>query len=475
MTQTVVVVGGGIAGLAVSFEILQRQADLSGPLELHCLERSAHGGGNIHSVRAGDYLCEAGPNGFLDNAPATLDLVHRLGLDDRLLPANKDAAIRYIWRKGKLRKLPTGALSFLTSGVLGMRGKLRLLCEPFARKQRGGVDETVFDFAARRIGKEAARVLVGAMVSGVYAGDARRLSLRSTFPKMHAMEEEHGSLFRAMLAKARAKRLAKKKGLVVENGGGGPAGTAGHLTSFRDGLQELPEALAKVLGKAFKTEHCVTGINRNKDGGFLLHVRDKKAIVADAVVLASPSWHAAELVGDLDPELCAALAAIPSAGLCVLQLGYDEQDLPVRPLGFGFLVPQGEGQRILGALWSSNIFTGRAPAGHFLLAAMIGGARDQAALSLDDEALTAAVRSDLRQTMGIVAAPSFCRIFRHSRGIPQYDIGHERILSRIDARLAQHAGLFVHGNAYRGISVNLCVEQAPKLACQVIASLRGPD
>lgn len=466
MPKKIVVVGGGIAGLAVAYALHQRR-ELAGGLELICLEAGSQPGGNVRTLHEDGYICEWGPNGFLDNAPATLELVRHVGLEDRLVAADEQARIRWIWRRGRLRRVPSGPGSFLMSNVLSLRGRLRLLCEPLATRRPAAVDETVFDFAARRIGAEAARVLVGAMVTGVYAGNAKELSLASTFPKMFAMESEHGGLFKAMVAR---RREARREGRRT----GGPAGPGGHLTSFRDGLQELPNAIARALGPSVRLASRVCRIQRVPPQGYRVSLENGAVLEADSVVLASPAWHAAAVVSDLDAELAAALDAIPSAPVAVIHLGYVTRELASRPVGFGFLVPRGEGAGILGTLFTTNIFPARSPDGTFLLTVMIGGAHDPRALELDDEGLVRVAREDLRTTMAIEAAPRLVRVFRHPRGIPQYTVGHGDRLAVIDRRLERQPGLFVHGNSYRGISVNHCTEGAPRIAEQVLAWLGQP-
>jgi len=202
-------------------------------------------------------------------------------------------------------------------------------------------------------------------------------------------------------------------------------------------------------------------------------VRGKGEIEGDAVVLAFPSWSAAEVVDPLDPELGGLLAGIPSASLAVVHLGFDVERIGGAPRGFGFLVPRGEGPRILGTIWASSVFPGRAPSGKVLLTTMVGGARDPEAVDLEERELLGIVRGDLRRIMGIEAEPEFVRIFRHPRGIPQYPVGHPGRLEAIEGRLAGHPGLFVSGNSYRGISVNLCVDEAPRVAEAVLEHLSG--
>jgi oxygen-dependent protoporphyrinogen oxidase len=465
MPHTAIIVGGGVAGLAVAFELKERAGRVPGGLEVACLEAERRPGGNIRSERVDGFTCEWGPNGFLDNVPATLDLVRRLGIGERLLPSDQSAAIRFIYRGGRLRKLPSGPVSFLTSDILSVPGRLRVLGEPFVAPRRDPSEESVFDFVERRIGGEAARVLVDAMVSGIYAGDVRSLSLQATFPKMWRMEADHGGLVRAMLSRRKEKGAAAKSG--------GPAGPGGTLTSFRDGLEELIAALARAAGPALRLRSRVVRIAKAGARGFRAFVAESEPLDADAVVLACPAWHASEIVSGLDGELSAAMEEIPSASLAVVHFGYDESDFARAPHGFGFLVPRGEGPRILGTLWSSSIFPGRAPAGKVLLTSMVGGAHDPEAAGLDDETLVAIVRRDLRDAMGIVADPRFVRIYRQPRGIPQYTLGHAGRLETIARRLAEHPGLLACGNSYRGISVNACVDEAPRIAEEVVTRLAG--
>jgi len=458
---SVVVIGAGVSGLTVAFELLDRAERLGGRLDLVCLEAADRAGGNIRTDRDRGFTCEAGPTGFLDNAPATVTLVRRLGLGERLVRATDAAAARFLWRAGALRAVPMGAAAFLGSGILSTRGKLRLLAEPFASRSTAP-DESVYSFAARRIGPEAARVLVDAMVSGVYAGNVRELSLGATFPKMRKMEQEHGSLFRAMLAR---RRTAKKEGVAA----GGPAGPGGTLTSFRTGLEELTAALAERLGKRLRLRTPVRQVSDMGRRGFRILLEEGAPLEADAVVLACPAWHAAPIVEDMDPALAGAMRDIPSAPLVVVHTGFSRMAFAEVPQGFGFLVPRGQGPRILGTLWISNIFPGRTPEGAVLFTTMVGGAHDPGVMELGEAEIMRIVREDLKRTMGVTVAPFFSRMVRWERGIPQYTLGHPDRLAGIDQALARHAGLWVTGNSYRGISVNACVEEAPGVAEALLA------
>jgi oxygen-dependent protoporphyrinogen oxidase len=457
MKPSVAVVGGGIAGLAVSYELMQRAQRLEQGIDLRCLEATDRAGGNIRSTRESGFLYEWGATGFLDNAPGTVTLVRRLGLDERLLKARAAASRRYIFRKGKLREVPLGPGAFLTSGVLSPGGKLRVLLEPVVPGRRSDETESVHAFASRRIGPAAASVLVDAMVSGVYAGNARQLELETTFPEMRRMESEHGSLFRALLAK---RKQAKSSGGTV----GGPAGPGGTLTSFRDGLQELIDALAGALGTRFQPSTPIVRLSDMGSRGFRVHVREGAPLDVDAVVLACPAWHAARLVEAMDHELGSALDDIPSAAVNVVHVGYRRDAVGPQPEGFGYLVPRDQGVRILGVLWPSCMFDARAPDGSILMTVMVGGAHDPDAAGLNDDDLLRLVTEDLRKTLGIHANPYFVRVLRHPRGIPQYTLGHSARLSTIERRLAARPGLWMIGNSLRGISINACVAEAPGVA-----------
>jgi oxygen-dependent protoporphyrinogen oxidase len=457
MAPRIVVVGAGISGLAVTFNIQERIRDRGLDAEVLCLEASDRPGGNIRTTREEGLVCEWGPNGFLDNEPATRDLIRRAGIEQRLLVSNESAAKRFIFRNGKLNPVSGSPLTLLRSGFLSLPGKLRCLCEPMARSKRDETDESVFDFASRRIGREAAEILVDAMVSGVFAGDARRLSLRAAFPKMWQMEHDHGSLFRAMLAR-------KKEARATGRPTGGPSGPAGSLMSFKNGMQELVDGLAAKVGPSLRLNTPVERLADMGVRGFRLYPGEGAPMDIEGVVLACPAWYGSELVSSFDPEMATPMAEIPSSPVAVVHLVYEESALGGAPDGFGFLVPRGQHPRILGALWSSSIFQGRAPTGQALITCMIGGAQDPEALAMTDEELVATARADLGTAMEIVVAPRVTRVFRHPRGIPHYTVGHPDRVRAIERRLEAHPGLLVSGNSYRGISVNACAAEALAVA-----------
>ena len=469
--KRVVIVGSGITGLTTALALKDRASEIPEGLEIVVLEAGDRVGGNIATDRVDGFTVEMGPNGYLDNVPETLALISRLGLDEEVQQADEAAEKRFLFRNGKLHFLPADPIGFLRCGVLSVRGRIRVMFEPFARSRPEGVDETVFDFAARRIGPEAASVLVDAMVSGVFAGNVNELSLQSTFPKMAAMEADHGGLVKAMVAKMVARRRAKKRGETIV--AGGPAGPAGRLTSFRNGLDTLPMRLAEELGNTVQLNEAVVGLKRKHTTGWTVTTGKGATLDADAVVLTQPSPMTAPLLESAQSDLAAAVARIPAAGLAVVALAYRLEDIGGAPDGFGFLVPRSEGTRILGCLWDSSIFPGRAPADMALMRVMIGGANDAEAVALGEDELLDIVRREIAETMGLTADPYWTRIYRYPLGIGQYLVGHQDLLDHIHGHLEDLGGLWLAGSSYYGVSMNACIEKAGEQAGEILDHLNA--
>jgi len=309
-------------------------------------------------------------------------LLAAAGMTPEKLPANEAAAHRFIVRGGRMREVQAHPLRFLSSGILSTSGLLRLMAEPFIRGRRSGDDESVWDFAARRIGRQAADTLIAPMVLGVFAGDARRLSLPAAFPRLAEIEREYGSLIRGLIMRGIKGNRGRK--------GGGPAGPAGRLTSFRHGMQSLPLALAASGDLIVRTGVEVRGVSRGENG-WRIETSDGHT-AADAVILAGEPWAMAALVRREAPELARRLDAIPCPPVTVVALGYGPEALARVPRGFGVLIPRSEGFRILGCLWDTHIFPGRSPQGSLLLRVMLGGAVDPDAALLPGSRLLALVR-----------------------------------------------------------------------------------
>lgn len=464
----IVVIGAGISGLSTAFaiELLAGQAGLE--VETQVVEKLDRTGGKIHSIQDQGYICEWGPNGFLDNKPMTLELCDRLKIDGQLLRSNDNARKRFIYSEKILHRLPESGPSFFKSPLISWPGKMRLAGEMLVPKRTDGVDETLADFGRRRLGAEALNKLIAPMVSGIFAGDPETMSVKSCFPKIHSLEQEHGGLIKAMIKLAKKKRAEVKEGKVVASA----AGPGGILTSFNEGIQELSDGTEKALAKEVRTEATVTKIEK-KEGGYLLHLEEGAQLEADMVVSAAPAYAVAAMLDDLDSGAADLLRAIPYATMNVVCFGYQKEKIKLDLNGFGYLNAKAEGCNTLGTLWDSSIFPNRAPEGHVLFRSMMGGGTNPGAIDLSEDEVKAKTMEDLKQIMGIDVEPDFVRIFRHRKAIPQYVVGHGQRLQQLDELMAQYPGLFLTGNAFGGVGLNDCVNSSNLVAERVIEKLKG--
>lgn len=471
--RRVAVVGGGIAGLAVALALRDRARDRGLPLAVTVFEKDDQTGGNLRTLNRDGWQFEWGPNGFLDNEPATLRLVDRLGLRPRLLRSSDLTRRRFLLVNGRLEEIPLSPKAFLSSRLLSGRGKLRMAGELLVPPRRDlgraaadpATDETIDRFGERRLGREFADVMLDPMVKGVFGGEAKQLSLAAAFPRMVELERDHGGLFRAMIALGREKR---RRGRRTD------AGPTGVLHSFDGGMAVLVDALAAALEADIDAELVrgadVTGLARDGDGWTVRWPHGARGGFA-AVIDAAPAHAAARHVRDLDTGLADTLAAIPYAPMAVIALGYARDAVAHDLAGFGMLVPGRERRQVLGVLWSSSIFPGLAPDDHVLLRAMAGGAGNPGVMTLADDDLVETVLADLRGLFGLRGAPALVNIIRHQRAIAQYVPGHLARLQAIEAAAARLGSLWFSGSAYRGIAVNACIKETEPLADKVLAAL----
>jgi oxygen-dependent protoporphyrinogen oxidase len=462
-----IVVGGGVSGLATAHLLRNKAAAAGVELEITLLEKEPRVGGKIWSIKEEGYLCEWGPNGFLDSKPQTLDLCRQLGAADLLLRSNDNARKRFIYADGILHCLPENGPAFLKSKLISWPGKLRLALELFASKAPEGVDETLAAFGRRRLGDEALRKLIAPMVSGIFAGDPETMSLNSCFPRIAELEREYGSLIMAMIKLAKQKKREMAAGKVVSSA----AGPGGILTSFRGGIQTLTDILAERLGTVVVTKQTALKVSKVGSSGFRIQT-DLCELEAEIVVLATPADVSAGLVQGFDTFINHVLLEIPYASMTVACFGYERNKIRFDLNGFGYLIAKEEGMNTLGTLWDSSIFAERAPAGKVLFRSMMGGACFPRYINLSDEEVNNRVQADLKKIMDIKAPPSFVRIFRHEKAIPQYTVGHGERLAQLGDKLREHPGLFLTGNAYRGIGLNDCVAAADRCAKEAVAFLK---
>ncbi|MBN9688017.1 MULTISPECIES: protoporphyrinogen oxidase [unclassified Corallococcus] len=456
--MTVAVIGGGITGLALAYQLRARGTDAV------VLESTSRVGGNVQTHARGGYLLEAGPNSFLDREPTTRELAEALGVSSRIRPADAAAKNRYVFTRGALRALPTSPPAFLKSDILPLASRLRVVGELFSGRNPTGADESLATLGRRHLGREATAVLLDAMQTGTYAGDPEQLSAEATFPQLVKLEREHRSL---ILGAIRAQRAARQAKGAAEPG---PRLT-GQMSTFDGGLGVLVDALAKALGDRVSTDAKVEGLERAADGWKVRyqHRGQPAELTASDVVLAVPAHVAASLVRPLDAELAAKADAIPYAPIAVVHLGFAPGTVP-KPDGFGFLIPAVEGTAMLGTIHVSTTFPFRVEGGRVLLTCLMGGARRPEVVSRDEDALVALAREELKTMAGLTATPELTAVFRWPRGIPQYTVGHLERLAAMEERLKRWPGLHLAGNAYRGVGVNDCLKEAARLA----EALGGP-
>lgn len=438
----ILIVGAGITGLTLAWALREQGH------RVRVLEARSDPGGNIRSLRAENYLLDLGPNSLLDRGGEGLaQLIDALGLEERVVAANPAASRRYVCRGGRVQALPAGPGGFIRTPLFSLRAKLRLLAEPW--RSRAEADESVADFVRRRLGPEFLDWAVDPFVSGVYAGDAEKLSVRAATARIYALEAEAGSLIRGALRRARQGRAT------------GPT-PRGRLIGFREGLRELTDALAAQLDGELITGAHVSGLRRL--AGNWVADTAQGPVEAERLVLAVPAHAAADLLEPFKRELAGDLRGISYPGVVNVALGFPRQAVTHALDGFGLLIPSREGRETLGVLFSSTLFPGRAPAGHVLLTAFVGGARNPDTAARDDAELIACVLEELTPLLGLEGAPDFARVTRWPRAIPQYNLGHLERLERIDTALAELPGLTLAGNWRGGIAVGDCINNALALA-----------
>jgi oxygen-dependent protoporphyrinogen oxidase len=462
----IAIVGAGLSGLSTAHYLVNLLSDAGKEAEILILEAEDLPGGKMRTIRQDGFRVEWGPNGFLTNKPYGMELVKDLGIEGRLARSSDLARKRYIYSGGTLHRLPETPPAFFRSNLLSLPGRLRILWEPFAPGPPGGIDESLGDFARRRLGPEALEKLIDPMVTGIFAGDPDKMSLRACFPLIHDLEEKYGGLVRGMLS---LRRERARQGVQSEMS----AGPGGVLMSFDEGVQTLADTLAGRLSEGLHRNVAVDRIERRGNMYVLLLSEGgrREEMAADVVVVATPAYAAAQILAPLDEGLSDALAGIPYSPITVAALGYGKATLENPLDGFGFLIPRGERRKILGALWDSSVFPNRAPEGMALLRVMVGGVRAPEIAALPEEQLLTLARRELRDILGISAEPVLARAFFHDRGIPQYLVGHGKRLERIDGRLAHFPGLYLNSNAYRGIALNDCVLQSRLTAARIAKTL----
>ncbi len=464
--KRVVIIGGGITGLAAAHRILEQGRELEQPLEITLIEGSAELGGIIQTTEREGFLLERGPDAFVSEKPEALDLARRIGLESHLIETNQQNRRSFIVREGKLLPVPEGfhllaparLWPFMTSRIFSWIGKARIALDLLLpRPANGERDESIADFVRRRVGREALERMAQPMVAGIHTADPEQLSVRAAFPKFLEMEQQHRSLIRA---------LRKSSSPTVRESAGVSGARYGLFLSFDRGMQMLVDQLSKRLdGVAINLRTRVTSIAPNAlpDGRatrWRIQLDDGRQIEADAVCVSLPAYAAANLLQETDAELSTELNAIPYASSATINLAYRREDIPHPLDGFGFVVPFVERRSLMACTFSSVKFEGRAPEGFVLLRAFVGGALQPELMELDNDEMNSRVRQDLLDLLGIEKDPLFTEVSRWQNSMPQYHLGHLDRARRIEARIATLPGLALAGNAYSGIGIPDCIRTA---------------
>jgi oxygen-dependent protoporphyrinogen oxidase len=462
--KRLVVVGGGIAGLATAYTAQKLAREQGADVAIALVERDDRLGGKISTDRVDGFVIEGGPDSFITQKPWALELCRELGLEDRLIGTNDAQRTTFVLRKGKLRKMPDGLMMivptrfmpFVTSDLISWPGKLRMGMDLFLPRRTDDGDESLAHFIRRRLGNEALEVLAEPLMGGIHVADAEILSLQATFPRFIDTERKYGSLTRGMIAARKAAQAHE----AAFKANGHPKMSM--FTTLRGGLRELVDAIAAALdGVEVLTGCAVAALDCDGDG-YTLRLDDGRTLAADAVVLAAPAYASAALLCSVQPELADMLDAVKYVSTATVSLGFDADGFEHPLDGFGFVIPRQEPTRLLACTWTSTKFPQRATPGTVLLRAFIGGPRREELVDLDDEALVRLVRDELRTIMGIHAAPTVARVFRWHRANPQYEVGHLERVDQMDALCPP--GVLLAGSAYRGVGLPDCIHQGQRAA-----------
>ncbi|MEW6662120.1 MAG: protoporphyrinogen oxidase [Bacillota bacterium] len=470
MNKEAVIVGGGITGLAAALA-------LQGKADYVLLEKDRRLGGKILTEEAEGFLIEGGPDCFLSEKPWVAQLAASLGISHRLLGTKEENKGTFVLSKGKLHRLPEGLMllvptqiwPFVTSPLISWPGKLRMALDLLIPPKRGAGDESLASFVRRRLGQEALDKIAGPLIGGIHAGDPATMSLKASFPRFLQMEQNYGSITKAMLA-------ARKRKPVPQ-----PAQVSGvaktYFMSFKQGLGELTAAVIERLDQdRLKTGAAVKTITAAQGEGkweYIVELEGGAQVRSAAVILAVPAGEAALLVRDLDPVISTTLKQMPAASSATVSLAFKAEEIPQRLEGFGFVVPAAENRKIMAVTYSSLKWAGRAPDSSFvLLRVFVGGAHQEELVLLEDEAMLKMVGQELKDILGINTPPLFSRIYRWIKGMPQYTLGHLDRMAVIDQRISELPGFYLAGGSYRGVGIGDCINGGTNAAERVLDYLQ---
>lgn len=454
-TCDVVVIGAGLCGLGIAHAVLQARPDLS----VVVLEACDRAGGQLRTTSAAGYTFEHGATALTTNRAQTLELVRRLGLEARLQAAAEEGKRSFLYADGSLHPVPRTPRDFAASSLLTWKGKLRTLAEPIARRRAPVQDETVYEFVARRFGDEIARVAAMTALQGVTAGDARATSLPAVAQRLQQLDQSVGAtglVGHMVRAAARARQSQPRRG-------------GAH--TFRDGgLQVLPDTLAAALGDRLRCGVTVTEVRREASDRYAILTAGGQRVQAHQVVIATPAAAAAQILRPLVPEASAEVAAIESAPLRVVGLGYRRAAFGKAPLGVGFLSLPDARAPVIGAIVSSNLFPGQAPPDRILVRAFVGGVFAPAAVHEPTDAAIARIERILAHVYGLREAPEYVQDARWTEGIPQYPRGQMARAQRVEQAIARHIGLHLPATLVAGIGLEEAIAAGDAVSRDVITT-----
>jgi len=465
----IAIIGGGIAGLAAAFELEKARA-AGAQIDYTLYESRGKLGGSLASEIVSGAVLERGPDSFLTEKPAAIELCHELGLAADLVPSNDAARKTYILVKNKMVALPDGLMFLVPTKLIptaltplfSLSTKIKMGLELLHPPRPSGLeDEAVADLVTRHFGAEAVDRLADPLLSGIYGGDATQLSARTVLPRLVEMEAEFGSLTRGMLAahrkmRLKAKEAAQKNGASAHGSVKVKPAPRPIFTTLRGGMQQLVDALtARLAPRALRLGTAVSALR--KSGSEWTVEAGGRVDRYNAVIICSQAWAAGVMLQPVDRALSEDLSAIPYSSSITINLLYDEAAMGKLPDGFGFLVPASEGRSMLACTFVHRKFLGRTPPDKAVLRAFLGGMKNEALLAEPDEVLIATVRRELKEILGITAEPEYTQVSRWRRAMAQYAVGHQARAKRVAERVAALPGLKLAGNAYDGIGIPDCI------------------
>ena len=477
----VVVIGGGIAGLATAYELSRRGVSFV------VLEAAPRAGGVIVSERVDAFTIDGGPDSLLVQKPEAIALCREIGLGDRLV-ATKPPRLAYVQRGGRLHALPAASVfgiptrigPFLRTRLFTWAGKMRMGAELFVPRRTDSADESIGSFMRRRFGSEATAYLAEPLMAGIHAGDVNRLSMHALFPRLVEAERMHGSVLRGFRARPSTERRTSNHERRIQNderrtpNAERTPSAEGAFRSLPGGLSELVRALVHTIGES----HIRTGAEITRivgRGPFALWSGATKVADARALVFATPAYATADLLDDRDPDLAGRCREIRYSSSVTVVLGFKREAVSHPLNGSGLVVPRGEKNGILAATWLSSKWPGRAPDDRVLMRAFAGGARDPWAIDESDAELIERSLDALRPVLGIAGEPLLTRVYRFDRASAQHDVGHLDRVAAIDRALGRHGGLFITGSGFRGVGIPDCIADGRRTAAQVAEWLRSQD